>query len=187
VTRACPECGTINSVRAASCWRCREAFDDSETKDLLTPSSGLSATALASGVILAVPILLVGGGILGTAAAGGGVPEMVLSSLFCTAAAPALLYLFRFAYTHWNSAGGGVIAQVGGAMLGSFTVSFLVAIAAVVMFVITCFPVGLAGPKDHIFPTDDWLMVAVGAGIVGGGVGAFLAVRLIFRRKRPPV
>jgi hypothetical protein len=182
--RACPECGTINSVRAASCWRCHAPLGgDGETYDPVIPRAEPAMTALATGIILTLLVLLVGASILWMEVVNKSASGVIVA-VFFLGAIPALLYLFRSAYTNWNTAGARTLVQVAGAVVGAFFLSFVVAIAAAIMFVATCVPVGVMGFSSR---GDEWITMAFCAGTLGAGLAAFLAVYLIFRRKRPPV
>src|SRR5947208_2114849 len=98
-TNVCPECQTINSRRAATCWLCfaplrgdapaTRHYADSRAMDAHLARQ--ARTARMTGVILALLVALAGIGILSMGDAVG----VVYGLLFLAAAAPTLMHLFQ--------------------------------------------------------------------------------------------
>ncbi len=186
VTRVCPECGTINSIRAVFCWRCQTTIGDEDAR-FDSRHAPFLVSPLFTGITLTLFVLLAGFGILNTVTASQSIDKagFVLSVLFFIASAPSLLHLFRSASRDSLGSYVRTFSQGVGVVTSSIGVAILVVIAALVMFVVTCFPVGLAGVQGKFRPFESWLYFATGVGIVSGGTVSYLLVRRIFRRDQP--
>ncbi len=182
VTHTCPQCGAVNPRRAASCWLCYADLGEAGPAGgapFHPPIPGShSLLASVTGGLLVALVLLVALGVLLTAEG----PWRLLGPLFLLASVPALVRVFR------SDAPGGLAdtaepLRVFGTVLAGVGITALVAVAAVVMFVVTCFPVGLATVNLSGGGNDTGVLVAFVVGILAAGGAAYLVTLAFFRRR----
>jgi hypothetical protein len=137
-------------------------------------------TARMTGSVLTVVVLLLGGGLMFS----GEPPIMLLGLAIILAATPTLAHLFR-PFGENETADDGSLGSSFALAFNAIGIALLVALAAVVMFVVTCFPIGLAGFNTR--QGDTGIYVAFAAGLASAGAIAYLIVRGFFRRRRPPL
>ena len=179
VTRTCPQCGAVNPRRAASCWLCYADLGGpgpgGEPSRSPVPGSHSLLVAVTGGLLVAL-VLLVALGILLNAQG----PWRLLGPLFLLASAPALVRIFRA-----DAPGGPATAdplRVFGTVLAAVGITALVAVAAVVMFVVTCFPIGLSTFSLH-GGSDTGPLIGFVVGILAAGGAAYLVTLAFFRRR----
>jgi hypothetical protein len=185
VTRTCPECGAVNSRRAASCWLCFASLGAGAERppaEFVTgPAPSAPLIARVTGVLLALLVVQVA---LGIFANGQGSAWSWLAVVFLLAAAPALYRVFRAGFAERAPGRRRLsILQILGVGLASVGVTALVGLAAVVLFVATCFPVGLASFSMRE-GSNAGIAAALVVGILAAGAGAYLVVWGLFRSSR---
>ena len=182
VARVCPDCGSVNPREASSCWLCYERLGDggvaSESYMPHAPETenGQCVMTWTTFVFLCSLALLVSGGMILS-----GEPGMiVLGIVFLLASAPILVRLAQTATI--SVQGSNTLSARGtiGAVLLGMVVSSAIALAATVMFVVTCLPIGAS------IHNRGGEMIAEVAGILAAGGTAYSLAWLIFLRKQPP-
>ena len=185
VSRTCPECGTINPRRAASCWLCHAPLGGTINYDRDYPRRDAAAanqgpTALVTSVLLTVLALLVFIGML----LSGSAALAAMALFFMAAAAPTLNHLFQAARPTEAAADVLSIWKKVGIVIAAVGETTLVLLGAGVMFFLTCGPLGVMGLAESPGMAENWEIILSAVGIGAGGAVAYVIVRSRFRK--PP-
>ena len=150
VTRACPDCGTVNPRSARSCWLCYARFRDGDEVYEAQPlpseaNARKSVTAWTTFALLCGLVLLAGAGMMDS----GETSLIVFGSLFVAVTIPILAQIARAASEAGRGSSGLSFGRTVSAILMGMGIAFVIVLATEVMFVVTCLPIGLATFKLH--------------------------------------